>query len=144
LFQKKLDESGIFLALILNTGSLVFFFKNLKQKATQPADSDFPKILARLNELPEGLVMCLPQQWYDQIGYKTKQNVMWGGHGYGFKRVESSFPILRKPIRELVREHGITYLVTQDDYLPNNFLEQLSCGQEDRFGKYHIYHLKNE
>ncbi|HLI13651.1 MAG TPA: hypothetical protein VKY65_18820 [Alphaproteobacteria bacterium] len=62
-------------------------------------------------------ILCLPAQLADLIAYASRRPVLWGTHGYGFKQVESFFPVLRQPVEALMRAHGLTYLLVDSRYV---------------------------
>jgi hypothetical protein len=139
--QGSATHGIFFLALLINIIIIAVYYRSLKLKSNQVANTSVEKMLNRMKELPAGVVMCLPPQWYDMIAYKTKKQVLFGGHGLGFKLLEPTFPILRKPIEDIVREYNVSYLITQKGYLPENFMAQVSCKSEDQIEEYIIYHF---
>ena len=87
--------------------------------------------------------MCLPQHWHDAVAYKTGKSVLFGGHGYGFKRLEKLFPVFRCPVGELIREHEIKYLLTYKGYLPEQFLDEWPSTSCEEFGGYQVYSVRH-
>jgi hypothetical protein len=128
-------------ALILSFLSISFFYRNLKSSRTQKIDSDLEKVIHYLKDAPKGTVMCLPPQWYDVIAYKTGKEVLYGGHGYGFKLLEPVFPRLLLPMREIVRRYNVRYLITIESYLPENFVSDLTHKTLVNLGLYRIFLL---
>ena len=100
------------------------------------------RALEHLEALPEGVVLCFPQHWYDLVAYKTKKKVVYGGHGFGFKLLEPIFPRILKPILEIIKGYKVQYLLTHEGYLPDIFIRELSEHNMTTFGRYHLYTLK--
>jgi hypothetical protein len=119
--------------------SIVLYFCTLKKSKTLKADSFMIDALERLCLLPDGAVICFPQHWHDVVAYKSAKAVLFGAHGYGFKRLEFIFPRLTKPISDVINEHNVKYLLTYNGYLPANFLEDLPAANVEKFGQYRLY-----
>ncbi|MBF0328687.1 MAG: hypothetical protein HQL10_05990 [Nitrospirae bacterium] len=130
--------SCVFISLLC----IVVFYKHLKNSKTKKIDSDFDNALNYLKQKTRGVVMCLPMQWLDVVAYKTRQPVLYGGHGYGFKILEPVFPRLLIPMSHIIDRYGVRYLLTINGYLPDNFLKELEGMHVREFGEYQIYHIK--
>ena len=127
---------GTFVVCLLGIG---FYFWKLKHSKTQKVDGDMERALAHLKKMPNGVVMCFPQHWNEIMAYKAKKPVLWGAHGFGFNLVEVVFPRLLKPIKEVISEYKVKYLLTYNGYLPENFLEELPDSSLFKFGVYHLF-----
>jgi hypothetical protein len=122
-------------AVALNLVVLVAYYYRVSRQS-QRTSGDFDRVLQTLSGLPHGVVMCFPQQWYDEIAYKTKQPVLYGGHGYGFKDLEPIFPRLLLPIRSIIEQFDVRYVLTTDGYLSEEVLAEVPCVAKNRFGHY--------
>jgi len=129
------------ITVALNLISIAAFSQKLRFSKTQKTDQHFGSLLNYLRNAPKGSVMCLPPQWYDRVAYETGQPVLYGGHGFGFMLLESVFPRLLVPIREIVERYYIRYLITIDGYLPANFVSDLVCETVRDFGAYRLFLL---
>ena len=89
--------------------------------------------------LPMGVVMCLPMNWYEVVAYKTKMPVLWGAHGYGFKRIEPTFPRLLIPIGEVFDQYRVRYLLTMSGVIPPNVMAALPPATVLTSNDYQLY-----
>ena len=135
-------EYLLFGTFLVCFSSICFYLWKLKRSKTQKIDLTMDNALNHLKELPNGAVMCFPLHWSEIVAYKTKKSVLWGAHGYGFKLLEPVFPRMLKPISEIVKKYQIKYLLTYEDYLPENFLAELHVGSLVSFGTYRLYTLE--
>lgn len=125
--------------LMLCIFSVAFYVRTLKKSKTLKIDHFMNDALERLRFLPNGVVMCFPQHWHDVASYKSGKPVLYGAHGYGFKRIEPIFPRVTKPISEVITEYNVKYLLTYDGYLPANFLKDLPPAGVEKFGQYRLF-----
>ncbi len=132
---------GVGVALFVNIAGIAMYLQKLQESKTQRIDSDFELVLDYLKSLPKGVVMCLPAHWYDVVAYKTRQPVLYGAHGYGFKKLEPVWPRLMVPIETLYKKYGARYLLTIDSYNTEKFLSSLKYSTVVEFGEYKVYSL---
>lgn len=118
---------------------LAAFFRTLRGSRTMKVDIQLEGAIARLAALPRGTVMCLPQHWHDAVAYRTQHPVLFGGHGYGFRRLQDVFPRLLAPATTLIARHGVKYLLTYEGYCNQRFLADLPAAQIEHFGDYRLY-----
>ncbi|MBF0623662.1 MAG: hypothetical protein HQL82_02525 [Magnetococcales bacterium] len=98
-------------------------------------------LLKIIEALPHPRVVCLPTALSDLTAYVTRKEVLWGTHGYGFKRVGNFYPVLRHPLGHLVNQHALTHLL-----LDRTYVDPQEIGLEDRnplasSGRYLLYSL---
>jgi hypothetical protein len=129
------------LTLIACIAGICFYLWTLLDSKTLKVDTDMDKALQHLKDSDDGVVMCLPQHWHDVVSYKTGKSVLFGGHGYGFRRLEPLFPVFRRPVGDLIKEHNVRYLLTYRGYLPEEFLNALCFESCVEFGAYQLYRL---
>lgn len=111
----------------------------LRGSKTLKVDPSMNSAIERLRDLPNGVVMCLPQHWHDVVAYKSDKPVLFGGHGYGFKLLENIFPRIIMPISDVINKFNVKYLLTYQGYLPTNFLEDLPVSDIEEFGQYRLF-----
>ena len=129
----------VILAVLLNAGGLLTYYARFARDQRQRVDTGLSAIIDTLCAQPRGLVMCIPPNWNEVVSYKTGHPVMWGAHGYGFKRIEPLWPRLLLPIREIVRRYGVRYLLTMDGMLTDRFIDELPAARKLTHGEYHLY-----
>jgi len=122
---------------------IAFYLWTLKRSKTAKVDAEMDFVIKHLQDLPQGAVMCFPNHWHDLVAYKTKKNVLSGGHGFGLKLLEPIWPRLLRPISEIIEEYGVQYILTHDEYFPKNFIKELPDHSLSIYGNYHLYILKN-
>lgn len=103
-------------------------------------DPELAPVLARLREAQGARVLCLPSHLADTVAYHTRRQVLFGGHGYGFRRLEPFFPVLRKTVEQFVAEHGLTHMLLHAGLTDIN---ELRCASSFRLllasGGYWLY-----
>ena len=102
-------------------------------------DTRLEAAIERLAKLPKGVVMCFPQHWHDVVAYRTRQPVLFGGHGYGFQHLQCVFPRLLERMGTLIALHEVKYLLTYEGYCNMRFLADLPAADVDCFGEYRLY-----
>jgi hypothetical protein len=127
------------LALALNFIGVLAYYRQFARNKRARVHEGLEHLIAELRNMPRGVVMCVPANWYDVVAYKTGQPVLWGAHGYGFKNIEPTFPRLLIPLREIVQQYSVRYLLTMDGVLPANFAAELPPATRVSAGEYHLY-----
>lgn len=125
--------------LLLCLVGIAVYLVMLRKSKTLKADVSLNDALERLKYLPDGVVMCFPQNWHNIIAYKSHKSVLGGGHGYGFKRMEGIYPRFNRTVKSVFDEHNVKYLLTYDGYLPQNFIEDLPVADIENFGEYRLF-----
>ena len=107
---------GAACAVILSRGYVLTIISMREESAIPHSD--------RLNELLQFIeartaprVMVLPYHLADELAYRSKAQILWGTHGYGFERVSSFFPVLQAPLAEIVDEFKVTLIVLDTNFI---------------------------
>ena len=129
----------VLLALLLNIGGLVTYYVRFYQDKRARVDTGLGVMLETLRGQPSGVVMCVPANWYEVVSYKTGHPVLWGGHGYGFTRLEPIWPRLMLPIRDVMASYDVRYLLTMDRMLPDTFVADLPPARVLTHEDYRLY-----
>jgi hypothetical protein len=96
-------------------------------------------MLTALKHEPRGVVMCVPPSWCEVVTYTTPHSVLWGAHGYGFKRLEPTWPRLLLPFGEVLDRYGVRYLLTMEGMLPETFVADLPPARVVTHAEYQLY-----
>lgn len=112
-------------ALVLNTVGVAIYYREFLSNPRTRVDDRLERMIEELKRRPRGVVMCVPTNWCEVVAYKAGQPVLWGGHGFGFDKLQPTWPRLLMPIKDAVRQYGISYLLTMDGMLPQNFVDDL-------------------
>lgn len=129
--------------LALSVASLAAYLNEFRKSRTVKLEAALAVVIAHLKERPDGVVMCFPQHWHDVIAYFSGKKVLFGGHGYGFRKLDPIFPLVRQPICEIIKRYGVRYLVTYKNYLPDSFVNDLPRSSVNRFGDYYLYEFQD-
>ncbi len=129
----------VLLALLLNVAGLVTYYVRFYHDQRSRVDTGLSAIIDVLRPQSIGVVMCIPANWYEVVSYRTSHPVLWGGHGYGFKRLEPTWPRLRVPIAELLNRYKVRYLLTMDGMLPSAFVADLPPARLVTHQNYRLY-----
>jgi hypothetical protein len=121
----ELSTPLVLLALLLNVGGLLTYYLRFYQDKRARVDTGMSVMLETLRSKPSGVVICVPANWYEVVSYKTGHPVLWGGHGYGFSRLEPIWPRLLLPIRDVLKRYDVRYLLTMERMLPDAFVADL-------------------
>jgi hypothetical protein len=132
-------QALVALTILACLAGLAAFFRILHNSRTMKVDTQLEAAIERLATLPKGVVMCLPQHWHDVVAYRAQQPVLFGGHGYGFRRLQCVFPRLLEPVTALISRHAVKYLLTYDEYCNRRFLADLPAAELESFGEYRLY-----
>lgn len=99
--------------------TLVALARGYYRRARAPrADPGFEAAVERLAASPPGRVAVFPLTAIEEVAFRTPHAVLWGAHGYGFRRLEILFPVFRKRISEILREHRCDWLLYDSNWWP--------------------------
>ena len=113
------------------------YYLHVKQSGSGKIDGDLESALAYLRDCPRGTVMCGRSE-YDVVAYKTRQPVLYGGHGYGFKMLEPTYPRLLVTVDILIRNYGVKYILFEDGYLTSKFIADIPQHKVLDFGRFKV------
>jgi len=137
--NKGFWQAVVALTVLACLAGLAAFFRALRNSRTMKVSTQLEAAIERLAALPKGVVMCFPQHWHDVVAYRTQQPVLFGGHGYGFRRLQCVFPRLLEPVGALIARHEVKYLLTYEGYCNMRFLADLPAADIECFGEYRLY-----
>lgn len=129
----------VVLALLLNIAGTLVYYRQFVSNKRGRVHEGLDEMIETLRGLPQGAVMCIPPNWYEVVAYRTGQPVLWGAHGYGFRKVEPTWPRLLLPVGDILRRHDIRYLLTMDGMMTPEFAAELPPARRLSSGEYHLY-----
>lgn len=103
---------------ILTVASIYKFYVGLKNKNK---DDDFYNAINVLKNSNIDRVIAIPLMPSDEIAYRTKKKVFWGGHGFGFEYLEPYFPVFNQNFEKTLDEWNLGGIFLQKDYWPEFF-----------------------
>jgi hypothetical protein len=137
--EPSLSTPFVMVALLLNVLGLLVYYVRFHRDQRGRVDTSLNEMLEVLRGEPIGVVMCVPANWYEVVSYRTPHSVLWGAHGYGFKRVEPVWPRLQVPIKDVIEQYGVRYLLTMEGMLPTAFVEDLPPARVIARDRYQLY-----
>lgn len=81
--------------------------------------SDFDEVLSYLSTLSKSQVAVFPLQAAEPVAAQTNHAVLWGGHGLGFQQLEGFFPVLLKPLNEVLKKYSVEWVLWDANYWPD-------------------------
>ena len=73
-------------------------------------------MLAFIKQLDNPLVFTIPLSYSDFIAYHAEVRVLWGGHNYPTQPLTPVYPIIREPLADICRNHGVTHILVDTRY----------------------------
>ena len=139
-----LSTPVVVLALALNVAGVLAYYRQFHRSKRARVQDELEEVIDRLREMPRGVVMCVPANWYEVVAYKTGQPVLWGGHGYGFRRLEPTWPRFLIPFSEIVRRYNVRYLITMEGMLTPAVAAEIPSAVRVCKGNYQLYCFQND
>jgi hypothetical protein len=118
------------------------FYWHVKSSPTIKIDNEFERVLMFLSTKRDGTVMCVPPQWYDVVAYKTGLPVLYGGHGFGFKLLEETYPRLLIPLREVIERFNVRFIILESGAATKKFIADIPGHEYRDFGKYRVFCIR--
>lgn len=140
----RLSTALVALALTLNVLGAIAYYRQFAKSKRSRVDEELHEMVEALRQRPLGTVMCMPVQWSEVVAYRTAQPVLWGGHGYGFRRLQPTWPRLLIPIRDVIARYDVRYLLTMDSMLTPELEADLPAGTVVRSGEYRLYAFESD
>jgi len=110
--------------------------------ARRPNDEDgWETLLAFLRGATHGPVLCLPQNLYDELSYRTGQPVLFGGHGFGFRCLEPVYPRLALSVADMRTRYGLAYVVARSAAINDALAADLASAEMRMFGDFRVWTL---
>lgn len=81
-------------------------------------DRALSDVIAAIGAAPPTRVAVFPLTAAERVAYETHHAVLWGGHGYGFRRVEPIFPVVRERIGAVLALHETAMLLIDARWWP--------------------------
>jgi hypothetical protein len=101
-------------------------------------DADFDNLIQHIQTWAPSRFAVFPLQAAEPVAEKTPHAVLWGGHGLGFNQLEGFFPVLTRPLSEIIYKNEINYVLWDSNYWPNGMarMEQEGVLQRNNVTKY--------
>jgi len=103
--------------VILSFIKIARIYSNIKYNKEMSIDNNLIEIFKYINRLPGKNILCIPLKLSDAAAYFTRKKILWGGHSYGFKKLEEFFPVIRKKIEDIIVKYDVDYILVDKRYL---------------------------
>ena len=101
-------------------GAAIWKFQ--KGRALEIIDTDFLHVVDFLKTDPRDRIASIPCHACDPLAYLTGKRVLWGAHSAGYEKLEPWFPVIRRPITDVLDAHGVPLLLVDRQYVNPNAL----------------------
>ncbi|HEY3044886.1 MAG TPA: hypothetical protein VGJ39_12715 [Vicinamibacterales bacterium] len=101
--------------VILTAVSLAAAWRIVRNRSAT-RDQMFQQVVSALAVQPKGRVAVFPLQSAEAVAWSTHHAVLWGGHGYGFSRLEGFFPVLTEPLTKFLDKYEIGWVLWDERY----------------------------
>lgn len=128
------------LAAILTAAALT---AGWRQRAGQKVatDADFEQLVADLRAAPPGRIAVFPLVRAEDIAARTPHAVLWGGHGYGFERLDLIYPVVSQPLVKTFAQYRIGMVAWHVGYWPDGETALRAEGLVNRIAQYGQWRL---
>jgi hypothetical protein len=127
------------ITIVLSIWLTLRISRRVELSQTPALDSDFKQVIDFLNGKEAGAIVCIPCDLADTIAYHCRRSVLWGTHGYGFRKVEPFFPVLRKPLEFFISEYKLSYILIDSGYVSPELLRLSPADRIFVTDRYEIY-----
>lgn len=107
-----------FLGLLATFGALALGYRQRSRRNVDRDDGLMP-VLTHLRTLPSCRLAVFPVTAAEAVAAETDHSVLWGGHGYGFRRLEPIFPVVTQPLGKSFARHRLDALLLDQRYWPD-------------------------
>lgn len=118
IFLNNLVYVFLLLCIFAINLPLIFRIHNEQKKNILAApDNDLIELLKYIKELPRDNIACFPAHYCERIAYFCKKKTLWGGHSYGYDKLEPFLPVLLKPLEYFIETYNISYCLLNEKYV---------------------------
>lgn len=136
--MKALFAAGLALTVL----ALVMGFR-VRAGRDKIRDPGFDAALDALGREPTANLAVFPLNAADEAALRTPHTLLWGGHGYGFDRLTSIFPVVSRPLDEVFSQEKCSLILIDSGYWPD---AEAAVGKEcapasiEAFGRWRLFH----
>jgi len=102
------------LSFLLSFAAIAVFYGYLRTRTSEHTSSTPPDLEATAADLAgasgEG-VLCLPSMYADFVSFASRKKVLWGGHSGDLSKFEAVYPVIRRPLEDLIDEYRLDYVL---------------------------------
>jgi hypothetical protein len=116
---------------------------SLRKKRAVPHSARIDEIIRHIETQAAPRILVFPYHFADEIAYRTKAQVLWGTHGYGFRQVEPFFPVLRISLDDLIDAFRLTHVIIDSDYVKPYELNLDESVEHSRIGRFFVFNANS-
>lgn len=109
--DKTIAYSAVSLLIIISMYIQIFTLSRQLLNVNSFVDNELKEIIGLIKDLKEDRVLCLPVFKSEAIAFLGGKKVLWGAHGSGWDDLYYFYPVIRRPIIELVRKYNIGFIL---------------------------------
>jgi hypothetical protein len=116
----------LFTATILGNILLILIVqkKAVLSDINRSVTKDMMNIFTYINRLKSTpRIMCIPHQITTMLVYNTKADILVNADNPGLMKISSFYPMLTKPMREIVKQYHCTHLIIRESYAKKEELQ---------------------
>ncbi|MDE3102007.1 MAG: hypothetical protein KGJ98_07185 [Chloroflexota bacterium] len=133
-------------AAVMSLAAIAFFVVYTRTRTTERTSSAPPeleKMAASLPALPLDGLLVLPAMYADYVCYHSGKRTLWGGHSGDLTRFEAIFPVIRRPLEELIAQYDLHYVLLDLSYVtPERLRLDRSLEEIQREGAFVLYRTR--
>jgi hypothetical protein len=114
---------ALFAVAAVATVFALFMAFRTRKAAVGIRDTSYRAALDYLARLQPDRLAVFPLTAAEEAAFCTPHAILWGGHALTFPRLEAIYPVLRKPLAEIMRTYGCSMLLLDTRYWP----EGMAC-----------------
>lgn len=112
---------------LLTVVSLVMACRIVRNRSVATGD-DFEEVIRYISALPKANLAVFPLQSAEPVAARTHHAVLWGGHGFGFGKMEGFFPVLTLPLKNFFTKHFVNWVLWNSRFWPEGETRLVSEG----------------
>lgn len=129
-----------FLASIGAIGVFYFYLRTRRSEHTSSTPPELAAIAADLGRAEGNGFLCLPLMYADYAAFASGKNVLWGGHSGDLSKLDALYPVIRRPLDELIAEYRLDYVLLDLAYTdPEQLRLTDRMRQVSRHGGFALY-----
>jgi len=101
-------------SFLLSFAAIAVFYGYLRTRTSEHTSSTPPDLEAAAADLGRAIgdgVLCLPPMYADYVTFTSRKKVLWGGHSGDLSKFEAVYPVIRRPLDELIDEYRLDYVL---------------------------------
>lgn len=111
---RSFSGAVIGLSFLASAAAIALFYQYLRTRTSEHTSSTPPDLQLTAADLAaadgDG-VLCLPPMYADFLSFASRKKVLWGGHSGDLSKFEALYPVIRRPLDQLIDEYELDYVM---------------------------------